>query len=58
MDKVIPDSERISCEELEAFLRIFPEVACCFEDCEKKHSEAIKTIVFAKMKLKNAINNL
>jgi len=58
VDKIAPDSERISCEELMAFLQSFPEVASCFEGCEKKHREAIKTIVCAKKKLKNAINNL
>lgn len=58
MDKVVPDSERISCEELEEYMLSIPEVRCRFENSEEKHSEAIKTIVFAKRKLKNAINNL
>ena len=58
MDKVVPDSERISCEDLRAFLKSVPEVDCCFKGCEKKYSEAIKTIAKANKKLRAANNNL
>lgn len=58
MDKVVPDSERISCDQLIAFVQSFPEVDCCFEACEKKYSEAIKTIASAKKKLRATNNNL
>ena len=58
MDKVVPDSERISCEELRAFVLSFPEVGCCFEGYEEKYSEAIKTIASANKKLRSANNNL
>jgi hypothetical protein len=58
VDQVVPDSERISCEELIAFIQSFPEVGCCFEGCEKKYSEAIKTIASANKKLRAANNNL
>lgn len=58
MDKVVPDSERISCEELRAFVQSFPEVVRCFKGCEKKDSEAIKTIASANKKLRAANNNL
>jgi hypothetical protein len=58
MDRVVPDSERISCEDLRVFLQSSPEVACCFKRCEKKYSEAIKTIASANKKLRVANNNL
>jgi len=58
VDKVVPDSERISCEELRAFVQSFPEVQSCFKGCEKKYSEAIKTIARANKKLRAANNNL
>ena len=58
MDIVIPDSERISCEDLRAFVESLPEVGCCFKRCEKKDSEATKTIASANKKLRLANNNL
>ena len=58
MDKVVPDSERISCEDLRAFVQSFPEVQSCFKRCEKKDSEATKTIASANKKLRAANNNL
>jgi len=58
VDKVVPDSDRISCEELRAFVQSLPEVGCCFEGCEKKYSEAVKTIASANKKLRYANNNL
>lgn len=58
MDNVVPDSERISCDELIAFVQSFPEVDCCFEGCAKKYSEAIKTIASANKKLRSGNNNL
>lgn len=58
MDNVVPDSERISCDELKALVQSSPEVSCCFKRCEKKYHEAIKTIAGANKKLRNANNNL
>lgn len=58
MDRVVPDSERISCDELLALLESSPEVSCCFKRCEKKYHEAIKTIAGANKKLRNTNNNL
>jgi hypothetical protein len=58
MDKVVPDSERISCEELRAFVQSLPEVVCRFKGSDKKYSEVIKTIASANKKLRAANNNL
>ena len=58
MNKVVPDSERISCEDLNAFLQRFPEVDCCFGGSAKTFRRNKKTVACANNKLRNAINNL
>lgn len=58
MSKVVPDSERISCEDLNAFLQRFPEVDCCFGGSAQTFRKNKKTVACANNKLKNAINNL
>jgi hypothetical protein len=58
MDRVVPDSERISCEDLHEFVQRFPEVARCFKWCDKKHEQSIRKITAACKKLRSANNNL
>jgi hypothetical protein len=58
MDIVVPDSERISCEELWEFLGTVPEVRGCFNNCNKTCAEATKKVICASKKLRLANNNL
>jgi len=58
MDRVVPDSERISCEDLKIFLENFPEVDCCFKAGEARFIYSVRTITAAKKKLRLANNNL
>ena len=58
MDNVVPDSERISCEELIEFLDTAPEVRCCFASRKRSYHEARIKVEDACKKLKIANNNL
>ena len=58
MDRVVPDSERISCEELLEFLGTVPEVKGRFNTCGRKFTEATKKVIGASKKLRLLKNNL
>mgnify|MGYP003111538578 CR=1 FL=1 len=58
MDRVVPDSERISCEDLKKLLKHFPEVDCCFKAGPERYLYSKRTIAAANKKLKIAKNNL